>query len=174
MTLDSNTCYRALRSRDARFDGRFFVAVSSTRIYCLPVCTVKPPKRENCRFYPSAAAADRRLRPCCAAADSRREASVTRPRASLMRRQLIETQPVRRADAVARAWASRRICARFRRRVRLSPFDFSQTQLLCSPSACYRHVASLDAGGCFARFGILRRFNALFSNAIGQPGIRRP
>ena len=40
MTLDSATCYRALRARDARFDGRFFVAVSSTRIYCRPVCTV--------------------------------------------------------------------------------------------------------------------------------------
>ena len=58
MTLDSATCYRALRARDARFDGRFFVAVSSTRIYCRPVCTVKPPRRENCRFYPSAAAAE--------------------------------------------------------------------------------------------------------------------
>src|SRR5258705_7309347 len=58
MTLDLHTCYRALRARDARFDGRFFVAVSSTRIYCRPVCTVKPPKRENCRFFPSAAAAE--------------------------------------------------------------------------------------------------------------------
>src|SRR5690606_192090 len=58
MTLDSATCYRALRARDARFDGRFFVAVSSTRIYCRPVCTVKPPRRENCNFYPSAAAAE--------------------------------------------------------------------------------------------------------------------
>src|SRR3990172_1059741 len=55
MTLDSQICYRALKARDARFDGRFFVAVSSTRIYCRPVCTVKPPTRENCRFYPSAA-----------------------------------------------------------------------------------------------------------------------
>ena len=65
MTLDSATCYRALRARDARFDGRFFVAVSSTRIYCRPVCTVKPPRRENCRFYPSAAAAESAgYRPC--------------------------------------------------------------------------------------------------------------
>src|SRR5881394_2294879 len=63
MTLDLHTCYRALRARDARFDGRFFVAVSSTRIYCRPVCTVRPPKRENCRFFPSAAAADG-YRPC--------------------------------------------------------------------------------------------------------------
>jgi AraC family transcriptional regulator of adaptative response / DNA-3-methyladenine glycosylase II len=44
MTLDHATCYRALRARDARFDGRFFVAVSSTRIYCRPICTVKPPR----------------------------------------------------------------------------------------------------------------------------------
>src|SRR5512144_3116738 len=65
MILDSATCYRALRARDARFDGRFFVAVSSTRIYCRPVCTVKPPRRENCRFYPSAAAAESGgYRPC--------------------------------------------------------------------------------------------------------------
>src|SRR3977135_35687 len=65
MPLDPNTCYRALKARDARFDGRFFVAVSSTRIYCRPVCTVKPPKRENCRFFPSAAAAEAGgYRPC--------------------------------------------------------------------------------------------------------------
>src|SRR6187455_2002396 len=65
MTLDSNTCYRALKARDARFDGRFFVAVSSTRIYCRPVCTVKPPRRENCRFFRSAAAAESSgYRPC--------------------------------------------------------------------------------------------------------------
>ena len=65
MTLDPHTCYRALRSHDARFDGRFYVAVRSTRIYCRPVCTVRPPKRENCRFYPSAAAAESAgFRPC--------------------------------------------------------------------------------------------------------------
>ena len=65
MPFDPATCYRALRARDPRFDGRFFVAVSSTRIYCRPVCTVKPPKRENCRFYPSAAAAEMAgYRPC--------------------------------------------------------------------------------------------------------------
>ena len=65
MTLDPHTCYRALLARDARFDGRFFVAVSSTRIYCRPICTVKPPRRENCRFYPSHAAAESAgYRPC--------------------------------------------------------------------------------------------------------------
>ena len=58
MLLDSNVCYRAVRARDRRFDGRFFVAVSSTKIYCRPICPVRPPKRENMRFYSSAAAAE--------------------------------------------------------------------------------------------------------------------
>ena len=49
--------YRILGSRDRRFDGRFFVAVTSTGIYCRPSCPAIVPKRENVRFYPSAAAA---------------------------------------------------------------------------------------------------------------------
>jgi AraC family transcriptional regulator of adaptative response / DNA-3-methyladenine glycosylase II len=65
MWKDANTCYQALVARDARFDGQFFVGVSSTGIYCRPVCGVRVPKRENCRFYPSAAAAEAAgFRPC--------------------------------------------------------------------------------------------------------------
>ena len=63
--LDPETCHRALQTHDARFDGCLFVAVSSTRIYCRPVCRVKAPKRENCRFYASAALAEAAgYRPC--------------------------------------------------------------------------------------------------------------
>jgi AraC family transcriptional regulator of adaptative response / DNA-3-methyladenine glycosylase II len=63
--LDSAACYEALRTRDPRFDGRLFVGVSSTGIYCRPVCPARTPKRENCRFFPSAAAAqDAGFRPC--------------------------------------------------------------------------------------------------------------
>jgi AraC family transcriptional regulator of adaptative response / DNA-3-methyladenine glycosylase II len=57
MQLDANVCYRALAARDRRFDGKFFVGVSSTRIYCRPVCAVRLPRRENCSFFASAAAA---------------------------------------------------------------------------------------------------------------------
>ena len=65
MPLDSDACYRALAAHDPRFDGRFFVGVSSTRIYCRPVCTVRMPRRENCRFFASAAAAEvDGYRPC--------------------------------------------------------------------------------------------------------------
>ncbi|MGO9451919.1 MAG: AlkA N-terminal domain-containing protein [Candidatus Binataceae bacterium] len=58
MLLDDDSCYRALRARDSRFDGRFFVAVSSTRIYCRPVCSARTPKRENCAFFPNIAMAE--------------------------------------------------------------------------------------------------------------------
>ena len=47
---------KARRARDPRFDGRFFVGVTSTGVYCRPVCRVRLPRAENVRFYPTAAA----------------------------------------------------------------------------------------------------------------------
>ncbi len=63
--LDTEACYAALASHDARFDGRFFIGVSSTGIYCRPVCRVKLPKKENCLFFANAASAEAEgFRPC--------------------------------------------------------------------------------------------------------------
>lgn len=63
--LADNDCYLALKARDARFDGSFFTGVTSTGIYCRPVCSVKTPKRENCRFFHHAAQAENAgFRPC--------------------------------------------------------------------------------------------------------------
>ena len=63
--IDHDACYLALKARDPRFDGQFFVAVSSTGIYCRPVCRVRTPKAENCRFFPLAAQAESAgFRPC--------------------------------------------------------------------------------------------------------------
>src|SRR6201996_3217122 len=63
--LDRDLCYRALRARDARFDGRIFVAVRTTGIYCRPICPARTPKLENVTFYASAAAAQEAgFRPC--------------------------------------------------------------------------------------------------------------
>jgi AraC family transcriptional regulator of adaptative response / DNA-3-methyladenine glycosylase II len=56
---EPDVCYRALQGRDARFDGRFYIAVKTTRIYCRPSCPARTPKPENVSFYPSAAAAQR-------------------------------------------------------------------------------------------------------------------
>jgi AraC family transcriptional regulator, regulatory protein of adaptative response / DNA-3-methyladenine glycosylase II len=57
MFLDRERCLRAVQSKDARFDGWFFTAVLTTRIYCRPSCPAVPPKPQNMRFFPSAAAA---------------------------------------------------------------------------------------------------------------------
>ena len=63
--LDFDTCYRAVESRDSRYDGRFFTGVTSTGIFCRPVCPAVRPKRRNCRFFPSAAGAIAAgFRPC--------------------------------------------------------------------------------------------------------------
>jgi AraC family transcriptional regulator of adaptative response / DNA-3-methyladenine glycosylase II len=65
MTLQDDAAYRAMTTRDARFDGRFFVGVTSTKVYCRPVCRVRTPRRENCRFFANAALAEANgFRPC--------------------------------------------------------------------------------------------------------------
>jgi AraC family transcriptional regulator of adaptative response / DNA-3-methyladenine glycosylase II len=65
MLPDAEICYRALRTRDARFDGRFFTAVKSTGIYCRPICPAPTPLRANCEFVACAAAAQEAgYRPC--------------------------------------------------------------------------------------------------------------
>jgi AraC family transcriptional regulator, regulatory protein of adaptative response / DNA-3-methyladenine glycosylase II len=65
MKLDRDVCYRALQTRDTRFDGHFFTAVLTTKIYCRPICPARIPYLKNCVFLPSAAAAHQAgFRPC--------------------------------------------------------------------------------------------------------------
>ena len=65
MALDSAACYQAVLARDARFDGHFFTAVTTTGIYCRPVCRVRAPRATNCRFFASAPLAEAAgFRPC--------------------------------------------------------------------------------------------------------------
>src|SRR5438128_9692130 len=63
--LHPDACYLALKARDARFDGSFFTGVTSTGVYCRPVCRVRTPRRENCRFFDTRAQAEAAaFRPC--------------------------------------------------------------------------------------------------------------
>src|SRR6202042_2235319 len=54
MDLDHDACYRAVKLRDARFDGRFFTAVKTTGIYCRPICPARTPQSRNVTFFPTA------------------------------------------------------------------------------------------------------------------------
>ncbi len=171
MTLDSHTCYRALTARDARFDGRFFVAVASTRIYCRPVCTVKPPKRENCRFYPSAAAAEADgYRPClrCRPELAPGNASVdATSRLAQAAASLIEDATLEEAglDSVAARLGitDRHLRRAFGAEFGVSPVQFAQTQRLLLAKRLLTDTALPVTEVAFASgFGSVRRFNALF------------
>jgi AraC family transcriptional regulator of adaptative response / DNA-3-methyladenine glycosylase II len=180
MTLDARTCYRALRARDARFDGRFFVAVSSTRIYCRPVCTVKPPRRENCRFYPSAAAAESggyrpclRCRPELAPGNASVDAAsrVAQAAATLIEDRALDNEGL---DAVAARLGitDRHLRRAFGAEFGVSPVEFAQTQRLLLAKRLLTDTALPVTEVAFASgFGSLRRFNALFKQRYRlQPG----
>src|SRR5580658_1136785 len=65
MNLDWQVCSRARLSRDARFDGKFFIGALGSRVYCRPICPAPTCKEENVRYYPTAAAAaEAGFRPC--------------------------------------------------------------------------------------------------------------
>jgi AraC family transcriptional regulator of adaptative response / DNA-3-methyladenine glycosylase II len=171
MRLDPTTCYRALRARDARFDGRFFVAVSSTRIYCRPVCTVRAPRRENCRYYPSAAAAEAagyrpclRCRPELAPGNATIDAVQRTARAAA---RLIEEGTVNEAgvEAAARRLGitDRHLRRAFQVEFGVSPVAFAQTQRLLLAKQLLTDTRMPVTQVAFASgFGSVRRFNTLF------------
>ncbi len=180
MVLDSNTCYRAMRARDARFDGRFFVAVSSTRIYCRPVCTVRPPRRENCRFYPSAAAAESagyrpclRCRPELAPGNASVDATtrVAQAAASLIEDRTLDEDGLE-AIAARLGITDRHLRRAFGAEFGVSPVEFAQTQRLLLAKRLLTDTALPVTEIAFASgFGSVRRFNALFKQRYRlQPG----
>ncbi len=171
MALDPSTCYRAMRARDTRFDGRFFVAVSSTRIYCRPVCTVKPPRRENCRFFPSAAAAELegyrpclRCRPELAPGNSSIDATSRLAQAAAS---LIEDGTLNGAGvdglAVRLGISERHVRRAFGAEFGVSPVAFAQTQrLLLAKRLLTDTRLPVTEVALASGFNSLRRFNALF------------
>ena len=169
--LESETCYRAIRSRDPRFDGRFFVGVSSTGIYCRPVCTVKMPRRENCTFFSSAAAAESRgYRPClrCRPELAPGNASIdARHRIAQAAASLIEDGNLSESgiDGIAdRLGVTARHLRRvFRSEFGVAPIAFAQTQRLLMAKRLLTDTAlPITEVAYAAGFGSLSRFEALF------------
>jgi AraC family transcriptional regulator of adaptative response / DNA-3-methyladenine glycosylase II len=170
MLLDAKHCYHALRTHDARFDGRFFVGVASTRIYCRPVCTVKTPKQQNCRFFPSAAAAESagfrpcmRCRPELAPGNASIDASarLAQAAAGLIEDGVLNESRIDRL--AARLGVSDRHLRRvFQSEFGVSPVAFAQTQRLLLAKRLLTDTAlPVTEVAMASGFGSLRRFNAL-------------
>ena len=171
MHLDRKSCYAALKSHDTRFDGRFFVGIASTGIYCRPVCRVKTPLEKNCTFYPSAAAAEAsgyrpcmRCRPELAPGHSGIDAATRLARKAA---KIIEENRLLESD-MAELAAMLGITDRHLRRVfaaefGVSPVRYLQTcRLLLAKSLLTDTSLSITKIAMSAGFGSIRRFNDLF------------
>ena len=176
MLFDPEACFRAVRARDRRFDGRFFTAVSSTGIYCRPICPVRPPKRENMRFFSSAAAAEGAgYRPCLRCRPERAPGLASIDAASRLAGAAIagiEEHAVSNAR-VGDLAASLGVSDRHLRRVTeaelgVSPIELAQTQKLLLAKRLLSETSLKLTDIAFASgFGSVRRFNALFKSRYG-------
>ncbi len=176
MPLDPDSCYRALAAHDARFDGRFFVGVSSTRIYCRPVCTVRMPRRENCRFFPSAAAAEvDGFRPCLRCrpelapgnAERRRDGAARAGRGRPDRGRRARRRRHRGARRARRRHQPAPAARSSTREFGVSPIEYAQTQRLLLAKRLLTDTAlPVTEVALASGFASLRRFNALFKDAL--------
>lgn len=170
-TPDARAWYAAFKTKDARFDGRFFVGVSSTGIYCRPVCPAKLPKEENCTFYETAAAAEQAgFRPCLmcrpelapGAAPIDASSALVRKAARLLEENCGNGQNI---DTYAKrlGCSDRHFRRAFRAELNVSPVQYLQTcrLLLAKNLLTDTNLSILDVAMA-SGFGSLRRFNDLF------------
>ena len=176
MELDARRCYSALKARDARFDGRFFVAVSTTGIYCRPVCTARIPGRDRCSFYANAASAERagyrpclRCRPELAPGHAPVDAVRTAASWAVAR---IEAGALNEGD-LERLAAEYGISSRQLRRVvetefGVTPVELAQTRrLLLAKQLLTDAALSMTEVAYASGFSSVRRFNHLFKTRYG-------
>jgi len=178
VALDFDTCYRAVVARDPRFDGRFFTGVTSTGIYCRPICPARTPARHNMRFFPHAGAAEaagfRACRRC------RPEASPGSPdwnaRADLAAR-AVRLIADGYADEHGISGLARRLAVTERHLRRLLLAEFGTTPIALARTTrlqtARRLLAETDMPVteiAFASgFASVRQFNASFREAYGRP-----
>ncbi len=171
MTENTAGLYAAFKAKDARFDGRFFVGISTTGIYCRPVCRAKQPKPENCTFYHTAAEAEQAgYRPCLLCRPELAPgASITDATANLVYRSARMLEENCGSGVSLSELAGRLGCTdRHLRRVftaayNVSPVQYLQTcRLLLSKNLLTDTSLSVLDVAMASGFGSLRRFNDLF------------
>ena len=171
MPLDRDTCYRALQTRDARFDGRFFVAVRTTGIYCRPICPARTPKLANVEFHPSAASAQEAgFRPClrCRPECSPALGSMGTSRSVSRALALIGDGALDEGDVGALAArlgiGERQLRRLFEQHLGASPIAVAQTRRVLLAKQLLHETRMPMADVAFAAgFGSLRRFNDAFA-----------
>jgi AraC family transcriptional regulator of adaptative response / DNA-3-methyladenine glycosylase II len=174
MFPDDDAAYLALKARDARFDGRLFVGVTSTGIYCRPVCRVRTPRRENCRFFGSAAQAEAQaFRPCLkcrpeiapglSAMDS--SDALAHTAARWLQHAVHAGEPLALPALAARLGVTDRHLRRiFQATHGVTPRDFIATQrLLLAKQLLTDTAAPVTQVALASGFESLRRFNAAFA-----------
>lgn len=177
--LDPELCYQALLARDERFDGRFFVGVTSTGIYCRPICPATTAKPAHCRFYPSAGAAQTAgFRPCLRCRpESAPDTAVWRGSSSTVTRalMLIAKGELDGEGASVDAFAerlgigSRQLRRLFTRHLGASPVAIAQTRrVLFAKQLIHDTQLSMAQVALAAGFGSVRRFNETFQVLYGR------
>jgi AraC family transcriptional regulator of adaptative response / DNA-3-methyladenine glycosylase II len=172
MRIDDQTCYRALAARDARFDGLFFVGVTTTGIYCRPICSARTPGARRCRFFTNSALAEQegfrpclRCRPELAPGHAPVDAVRRTARAAAHR---IEAGALNDGGSLERlaqdlGLSTRQLRRAVRREFGVSPVALAQTQRLLLAKQLLTESSLPIIQVAFASgFESVRRFNALF------------
>lgn len=178
MDLDHDACYRAIRTRDVRFDGRLFTGVKTTGIYCRPVCPSRTPKQENVLFYSSAAAAQEAgFRPCLRCRpETAPELAAWRGTSNTVSRALllIEMGALDENDVEGLATrvgvGERQLRRLFRVHIGASPIAVAQTRrVLLAKQLIHETKLPMAEVALAAGFGSIRRFNETFLGLFGRP-----
>jgi AraC family transcriptional regulator, regulatory protein of adaptative response / DNA-3-methyladenine glycosylase II len=177
---DRRTYYRAFQSHDARFDGRVFVGVTSTGIYCRPICPARCPKFENCRFFASAAGAqEARFRPCLRCRpEIAPDLAFWRGTANTVSRALalIADGALDGEDSDVETLAERlgvggrQLRRLFQRHLGASPIAVAQTRrVLFAKQLLHDTHLPMAEVALASGFGSVRRFNETFHDLFGRP-----
>ena len=178
--LDRKTYYRAFETRDVRFDGHVFVGVTSTRIYCRPVCPARTPKFENCRFYASAASAQEAgFRPCLRCRPEiapdlafwRGSANTVRRALALIAEGALDGDEADVETLAGRLGVGARHLRRlFQQHLGASPIAVAQTRrVLFAKQLLHDTHLPMAEVALASGFGSIRRFNETFRDLFGRP-----
>jgi AraC family transcriptional regulator, regulatory protein of adaptative response / DNA-3-methyladenine glycosylase II len=178
MDLDHNACYRALKLRDARFDGRFFTAVKTTKIYCRPVCPARTPFSKNVTFFPTAAAAQEAgFRPCLRCRpETAPDMGAWRGTSNTVSRGLALIELGALDDSGVEELATRlglgerQLRRLFREHLGASPIAVAQTRrLLLAKQLVHETRLPMTEVAFASGYGSIRRFNETFQALYGRP-----